>query len=188
MISPSSYGAPAPSTACDQAIVQLQRAEGVADYDEREQIYFVLGNACGMAGRYPEAIPNFRKVLEINPENHEAAKRLALALYMVKRFREALSFFKAAEKGIAGDGPFFDEIALTYAALKEYKSAFVYFEKAVKLAPIARFYADFAVTAAASGDSARAVALMEKALADPKADVSFQKEARSLIGQWKRKK
>ena len=170
----------------DRAIVQLKRAEGIADFDEREQIYFVLGNACGMAGRYNEAIPNFRKVLEINPENFEAAKRLALTLYTVKRFREALSFYKTAEKGLAGDGQLFDEIALTHAALKEFDNAFAYFEKAVKLSPIARFYADYAVTAAAAGDFPRAVFLMEKGLADPKADATFRNDAQRLIARWRK--
>ena len=172
----------------DRAIVQLKRTETIADFDEREQIYFVLGNACGMAGRFQEAIPNFRKVLEINPENFEAAKRLALTLYTVKRFREALSFYKTAEKGMAGDGQFFDEIALTYAALKDFVNAFPYFEKAVKLSPIARYYADYAVTVAASGDFPRAAGLMEKALADPKADTQFINDARKLIARWRPKR
>ena len=170
----------------DRAIVQLKRAEGVADFDEREQIYFVLGSACGMAGRYTDAIPSFRKVLEINPENFEAAKRLALTLYTVKRFREALLFYEKAEKGLAGDAQLFDEIALTHAALKEFGSAFAYFEKAVKLAPTARIYADYAVTVAATGDYTRAVILMEKALSDPKADTPFLNDARKLIARWRK--
>ncbi len=171
-----------------QALVQLQAAEPLAGPDDQEILYFTIASACGRLDRLDEAAGYFRRVLDLEPENFEAARLLGTTLMRLRRFAEALEAFQAAEKGIPEDPRLLEDMAMTHAELKDFESAKKYFEKAVAVRPSAVVYANYALTFAETGDYARAVELMRTAIGRPDADPNLRSLGQRYLAEWQLKR
>jgi tetratricopeptide (TPR) repeat protein len=171
-----------------EAVAQLQAAEPLSTPDETEMLYFTLASAYGRMGKYEEAVSFFRKVLEIEPENFEAARLAGFTLMELRRFSEALTYFRLAEKGIPQDPRLLEYMAMTYAELKDFDAAKRYFEKTVSISPSAVVYANYALACAETGNYARAIVLMQTAIGRPDASPDLQSSGRRYLADWALKK
>ena len=167
-----------------EAVPVLEAAESLAGPDEMEHVHFTLGNAFGQLGRNEEAVQSFRKTLDLEPENFEAARLLGVVLMRSGKFEEALVHFGQAEKGIPQDPRLLEDTAMSLAELRRFGEAIGYFERAVKVNPAARIYANYALACAETGDYARAVELMRTALARPEADTNLRALANRYLAEW----
>jgi arylsulfatase A-like enzyme/Flp pilus assembly protein TadD len=172
----------------EKAIAVLKDAEALADLDQQEFFYFVLGNAWGKLGRYEEAVRALKKALEIEPQNYEAFRLLGYTMMQLGQFSDALVYFSEAEKGIPDDPRLLEDLAMTYAELKEFVKARGYFERALIANPSARIYYHYALLSAQSGNYSLALELIEKALAAPDVDEDLRHSARALLQEWKVKR
>ncbi len=170
----------------EEAVPVLEAAGRLAGPDEMEQVHFTLGNAFGQLGRDEEAGQSFRKTLELEPENYEAARLLGLVLMRSGKLEEALVHFGQAEKGIPQDPRLLEDTAMSLAELRRFDEAIPYFERAVKVNPAARIYMNYALACAGTGDYARAIILMEKAAGLPDAGPELRSIARRYLSEWRR--
>jgi len=74
------------------AIADLKKL--AVEYPNNDRIQSNLGSALAKAGQYEEAIPYYRKGLEINPQFHEVYNILGVALMAVGRPDEAIAEFE----------------------------------------------------------------------------------------------
>jgi tetratricopeptide (TPR) repeat protein len=58
---------------------------------DNPQALFLRGNAMRQAQALPRAVPDYRRVVELEPDNREARKWLALGLEQIGRYEEALT-------------------------------------------------------------------------------------------------
>ncbi|OGD18661.1 MAG: hypothetical protein A2W03_08695 [Candidatus Aminicenantes bacterium RBG_16_63_16] len=170
----------------EQAVSVLQAAETMAGPDEKENLSFALGSALGKLGRYEDAVRSFKKTLEIEPENFEASRLMGYALMQLGRFEDALSCFRSAEKGIPENPRLLENTAMCLAELRRFDDAIPYFERAVRVSPSAPVYANYALACAETGDTGRAVVLMEKAAGLPDAGPELRSIARRYLSEWRR--
>jgi arylsulfatase A-like enzyme/Flp pilus assembly protein TadD len=172
----------------EKAIPVLEAAEHLAGPDEMEHVHFTLANAFGQLGRYENAAVSLQKVLDLEPENFEAARLLGYTLMQLGRFEDALTFFRSAEKGMPDNPRLLEDTALALADLRRFEDAIRYFERAVKVNPAAQFYANYALACAETGDYTRAIPLMEKALSLPDANAEIKALGQQLLAEWRAQK
>ncbi len=171
----------------ERALPVLEEAEKLAGPDEMEQVHFTLGNAFGQLRRYEDAARSLEKVLDLEPENSEAARLLGFTWMQLGRYEEALASFRNAEKGMPENPRLLEDMAVTLASLRRFEEAIPYFERAVKAAPAAALYANYALACAEVGDYERAVALMETAVARADADPGLRALGLRHLAAWRRK-
>jgi arylsulfatase A-like enzyme/Tfp pilus assembly protein PilF len=171
-----------------EALAELRAAEPLAGPEEKELLYFTMASACGRLEKYEEAVGFFRKVLDLEPENFEAARLLGYTLMRLRRFDEALKAFQTAEKGIPEDPRLLEDMAMTYAELKDFEAAKKYFEKTVTVRPSAVVYANFALACAETGDYARAAEFMRTAIGRPDAGPDLRSLGQSYLAEWGQKR
>jgi len=172
----------------NQAVPWLEEAQPLADPDEMEHVYFTLGNAFGQLGRYEEAVKYFRQVLNLEPENFEAARLLGYSLMRSGKLEEAVHFFKGAEKGMPEEPRLLEDMGMCLAQLRRFEEAIRYFERATTKSPTAVLYANYAFACAESGDFVRAIELMEKAISRGDADFNLKSLGRQKVEEWRSKK
>ena len=170
------------------AVDELQAAEPVVAFGQREQLYDTLGMAHGAAGDFAGAVDAYSKVLEIEPDNADAARKLGYALFRLGRKEEALAAFRQAE-ALAPDNPLLlEEMGRFYAAQKDHDRAALYFQKAVdRPDPPALALFNYAVLLSERGDFARAIEMMERYLAISGQDRRSTERPRQLIAVWRRR-
>jgi arylsulfatase A-like enzyme/Flp pilus assembly protein TadD len=166
------------------ALVELRAAEPLAGPQESELLYFTFASAYGRLEKFDEAVACFRRVLDLEPENFEAARLLGYTLMRLRRFAEALKAFQAAEKGIPQDPRLLEDTAMTYAEIKDFEAAKKYFEKTVAVRPSAVIYANYALACAETGDYSRAVALMQTAMARRDATPELKSLGQQYVAEW----
>jgi tetratricopeptide (TPR) repeat protein len=170
------------------ALDELQAADKVVAFGEREQYYDTLGMAYGSAGDFARAVEAYGKVLEIEPDNADAARKRGYALFRLGRFDEALAAFRQAEV-LTPDNPLLlEEMGRFFAAQKDYGRAESYFKKAVERPdPPALALFNYAVLLSEKSDFSRAIELMERYLALPGQDSNSTQRARQLLAAWRRR-
>ncbi len=109
-----------------RAIEVLRPVRDSLDLDEREAYFFLLGSALGQTGDAAGAAEAFRVVLEVEPRNYEAARRLGLSLLGLGRYAEALEAFRLAEKGLPDQPALLEDIAFCYEKLGDAGQAAAY--------------------------------------------------------------
>jgi arylsulfatase A-like enzyme/tetratricopeptide (TPR) repeat protein len=165
----------------------LTPIQGIISYWQREQFYNLAGITCGRAGMYTRAIIYFKELLDIEPANATAAKNTAYALFMSRRYREALEYYRLAEKKIPNDTQVITETAATLTKLKNYTSAECYYEKALAWQPMEETIIKYAKMLAEADKRARAIALLNRYTGLPAFSQGFRKEADRLISRWQKR-
>ncbi len=92
--------------------------------EDRETVYFMRGAMYERQKKYDEAEAQFRKVLEINPDNASALNYLG---YMLAdrgvRLQEALQLISKAVEREPGNGAYLDSLGWVYYRLSRYPEA-----------------------------------------------------------------
>ncbi len=125
-----------------EALDLLRGAEPLAGPEDQEMLYFTMASALGRLEKLDEAAGLFRRVLELEPENYEAARLLGYSLMRLRRFEEALQAFRTAEAGLPDDPRLLEDTASTLAELRRFEEAIPYFERAVAVNPAAAIYTE----------------------------------------------
>lgn len=110
----------------ERAIAVLRPAQETLDLDEREAYFFILGSALGQTGDAAGAAEAFGRVLEVEPENHEAARLRGMSLLYLGRYGEALEALRLAEKGLPDDPRVLEDLVLCYEKLGDAARAAAY--------------------------------------------------------------
>jgi tetratricopeptide (TPR) repeat protein len=167
-----------------KAVEILVDAEKNVEISDKAQFYYVLGNAYGKMAKYAEAEAVLEKALGVEPDNLEILRLLGHCRLQLGDYREALSFFRKAETGMAGDPRLLEDTAMALANLKDYAGAKPYFEKAVRANPSAQIYANYALVYAEEKDYPRAAALMETALRAKDLDETLKTACLAYLREW----
>ncbi len=91
--------------------------------------YFLFRN-----GRYDEAIDNYKKILDITPENISALNNIA-AMYLLKNEFDRAAFYLEEASRIEPDSAVFANIGSMYYLSKKFTKAAFMYEKALYLEP-----------------------------------------------------
>ncbi len=94
-----------------------------------------IGNSMMQAGRYNESVTAFRKVIQLEPDNFEAQRNLALAYYKWGRYSNAVTEFKKALRLNTRDASCWYYLGLSYAHLGYTSKAMECLTKANHLSP-----------------------------------------------------
>ncbi len=88
--------------------------------------------AMGTAGDFAGAADAYGKVLEIEPENAEAARKRGFALFRLGLMEESLASFRKAE-ALTPDNPvLLEQLGRFFSAQKDYDRAAEYFQRAAR--------------------------------------------------------
>ncbi len=164
----------------EAAIEPLQRV--LKQTPDNIQVLNLLGVALSSSGRRAEANVQFRKVLAANPSFHSALKNMAVNEMLMGQTREAEGHFKELLQ-FAPDDPV-AHLALADVAYgaKDYSSAVEHFEKSRAMHDgDAKARVRFARSYRETGQSAKALALLEKLPSE--ADASTYFEAGLLLAE-----
>lgn len=169
-----------------EALERLKEAEPVVSFGQQEQFYDTMGMAYGTAGDFVRAAEAYEKVLDIEPENADAARKRGYALFRMGRMDESLASFRRAESLMPDNPLLLEEMGRFYAAQKDFDRAESYFRKAVERPdPPALALFNYAVLLSEKGDFSRAITVMERFLALPGQDVRGIEKGRQLIAVWR---
>ncbi len=92
--------------------------------EDRETVYFMRGAMYERQKKYDEAEAQFRKVLEINPDNASALNYLGYMLAdRCVRLQEALQLISKAVEREPGNGAYLDSLGWVYYRLSRYPEA-----------------------------------------------------------------
>jgi tetratricopeptide (TPR) repeat protein len=146
-------------------------ADAIADI--REQFldaysFLRAGMANEHTGDHKGAERNFRRGLEIDPENVELRNSLGWTLFQAGRTDEAVVEYKRALAADPKHAKAHNNLALALVELGELEEAARHFQASLEIEPRAEIYSDLGFTMAQLGNSQAALADYQKALAlDP---------------------
>jgi len=86
-------------------------------------------------GRYTEALENYKKAYQLDPDNSGIAFRLGNTYFELGRYREAVEFFKKAKGTFSEDVEIIKKLAESYSELGEHKKAIEEYESIIKIIP-----------------------------------------------------
>jgi len=86
-------------------------------------------------GRYEEALENYKKAYQLDPDNSGIAFRLGDTYFEIGRYREAVEFFKKAKESFSDDIEIIKRLAESYSELGDYNSAIEEYKSIIKRIP-----------------------------------------------------
>lgn len=86
-------------------------------------------------GRYNEALENYKKAYQLDPNNSGIAFRLGNTYFELGRYREAVEFFKKAKETFSSDIEIIKKLAESYSELGEYNKAIDEYKSIIKIIP-----------------------------------------------------
>jgi tetratricopeptide (TPR) repeat protein len=86
-------------------------------------------------GRYDEALENYRKAYQLDPENSGVAFRLGNTYFELKRYLEAVEFLKKAKEAFSEDIEIIKKLAESYSELAQYEKAIEEYKSIIKIIP-----------------------------------------------------
>ncbi len=101
------------------------------------RLYYMRGIARERLGKWDQAEPDFRKALELNPDQPQVLNYLGYSLVERNtRLNEALDMIQRAVEARPRDGYIVDSLGWAYYRLGRYADALVQMERAVELSPL----------------------------------------------------
>ena len=92
-----------------------------------------LGNICESKNEYKNAIDNYYKVLQLNPNNYEILYKIGVCYHNMGNIKMAVNCFVNVSKNIPKNHELYLNIGLCYKNIKEYNLSIEYYLKAVQL-------------------------------------------------------
>ena len=86
-------------------------------------------------GRYNEALENYKKAYQLDPDNSGIAFRLGNTYFEMERYREAIEFFKKAKETFSDDIEIIKRLAGSYTELGEYSKAIEEYKNILEIIP-----------------------------------------------------
>ena len=146
-------------------MAQLRALAKTELVDKKALVYASMGGIAETQGDPAQAIADYRRAHESEPDNDGYTRKLAYLLHRANRFSEALALYRGLEQKQADDIQLIRDMAIVYAQLGDLGQARRYFEKALRRSPDANLYFNFALLLARQGEYGKARAMMEKFLA-----------------------
>jgi tetratricopeptide (TPR) repeat protein len=140
----AAQGEAAPTLAAAQSLQRVERYADSIPMLERltarqpgsAVAHFLLGAAYDRTGKRSKALPELRRVLQIDPDFHAALNYLGYALAEAKEsLDEALSLAERAVALEPDNGAYVDSLGWTYYQLGRHEQARGYLERAARLEP-----------------------------------------------------
>jgi arylsulfatase A-like enzyme/Tfp pilus assembly protein PilF len=169
----------------DQALVLLRELEKMNLVDKKAFIFSRLGQIYEQQGNLPQAISDYRRAVEAEPENSSYTRRLAYLLHRSNRLAEALEIYRRLEQITPEDIQLTRDMAIVHAQLGDFPLAKKYFEKALQRSPDPNLYFNFALLLARQGDYRQAAAMMEKFLAAAGPESAQAQAANRHLAAWR---
>jgi len=107
----------------------------IKEFPEDANSYDLYASYLESQGRYDEALNNYKKAYQYDPDNSGIAFRLGNAYFERKRYREAVEFFKKAKKAFDDDIEIIKKLAECYSELGEYGNAIEEYKSIIKIIP-----------------------------------------------------
>ncbi len=103
-------------------------------------MYQIIGDENRLNGEYSKALVSYQYALRLLPNNPGIYNRIGLVLLKLENYNQAEAAFKAAIYFGAGENnmnkaAYYNNLGVTYEAMKDIESAIKYFKIAVKLYP-----------------------------------------------------
>jgi len=86
-------------------------------------------------GRYNEALENYKKAYQLDPDNSGIAFRLGSTYFELGLYREAAGFFSKAKETFSDDIEIIKKLAESYSELGEHKKAIEEYKSIIKIIP-----------------------------------------------------
>ena len=153
---------------CAPDAIKKMHEEFLNDYS-----FVRAGNEFFRAGDADNAIPQYKKALELNPNNFEAHLKLGFLFFHVKRmFEEGIAHTREALRLQPQSGRAHYDLAMALACMGKHKEAIGHFHEALRLLPegygkqyrLDRMLESYAKTLFATGRTEQAIAVLRKAL------------------------
>ncbi len=172
----------------DDAEIMLKKIEKLNLIDLGIQIHTLLGDINFIKKKYEQSINDYKKVLNIEPENRYIKKSLGHIFHISNRFPEALNIYLELENEDPKDLDLSNSIAILYIQMNELDKAENYFERLINNYPnVADIYYNYAGLLAKRGKFKRAISTMEKFMFLYKKDDLKKGKAQQYIKEWKGK-
>lgn len=168
-----------------EAFKILKELKRLNPIDAGVQVSHLMARIFFIRQEYKEAIPYYKEILEIESENQEIKKMLALCLLRANEPLEALKFYLKLEKSEPEAYDLKLNIAMAYGTLEQYEQAKVYFEKAIEKDPKPVVYFNYAAILAKAGEFKEAIRTMEKFIDIYPHEDARKINARQIIEKWK---
>jgi len=107
----------------------------IKEFPEDANSYDLYASYLESQGRYDEALNNYKKAYQYNPDDSGVAFRLGNAYFERKRYREAAEFFKKAKEAFVDDIEIIKKLAECYSELGEYGNAIEEYKSIIKIIP-----------------------------------------------------
>ena len=86
-------------------------------------------------GRYDEALENYKKAYQLDPEDSGVAFRLGNTYFELTRYREAVEFLRKAKEAFSDDIEIIKKLAESYSELGQYEKAIEEYKSIIKIIP-----------------------------------------------------
>jgi arylsulfatase A-like enzyme/Tfp pilus assembly protein PilF len=167
------------------ALVQLQELAKTKLLDKEAYVQAKIAGIYEAQGNMPAAIAHYRRATAAEPENGGHARKLAYLLHRSNRFAEALEIYLALERQQPEDVQLVRDMAVVYAQLNDLERAAGYFAKALRQAPDANLYFNYALLLARRQAYSEAAAMMEKFLELAPAASAQAEAGRRHLASWR---
>jgi len=171
----------------DQAMAQYRELAALGLVDKKAWIEAQMAALCETKGDIPQAIRHYRQAFASEPENDEYARKLAYLLHRSQRLDEALEVYLALERRQPEDTQLIRDLAILYAQRNELERSRGYFTRALRSAPDANLYFNYALLLARLNETAAAVAAMEKFLAAAPEGSEQAETGRRYLSSWRKR-
>ena len=104
-------------------------------YSKEKKIYYSLGLEYKERGLFKEAINEFQKTLQLDPEYGSALNEIAYTYANLNNFEKAIEYFENYVAVSPGDANPFDSMAELYFIMGKLEEAIEYFEKTLEIKP-----------------------------------------------------
>jgi tetratricopeptide (TPR) repeat protein len=98
-------------------------------------IYFVRGRVHSALEKYEEALADFSRALELNPEEAAYYSNRSKAYFQLEKYEEALADYSRAIELNPEEADYYSDRGRAYRQLKKYEEALVDFNRALELDP-----------------------------------------------------
>jgi len=107
----------------------------IKEYPKDANSYDLYAYFLESEGRYDEALENYKKAYQLNPDDRGVAFRLGKAYFERERYQEAIKFLSKAKEAFSDDIEIIKKLAESYSELGQYGKAIEEYKSIIKIIP-----------------------------------------------------